>query len=63
MNMDKTFGFSIWVYLRSSVALFLLVLAFTPVLPAADLADRIDKLLAGSPAAEAAFWVGRSRVR
>ncbi|MGP8245665.1 MAG: D-alanyl-D-alanine carboxypeptidase/D-alanyl-D-alanine-endopeptidase [Bryobacteraceae bacterium] len=38
------------------MALFLLALAFAPALSAADLAGRIDKLLADSPAAEAAFW-------
>jgi D-alanyl-D-alanine carboxypeptidase/D-alanyl-D-alanine-endopeptidase (penicillin-binding protein 4) len=54
MNTDKTFGFNICVHLCSSAALFL-YFAFSPALSAADLAGRIDKLLADSPAA-AAFW-------
>ena len=52
LNTDKTFHFNIRVYLCSSVALFL-YLAFSPAISAADLAGRIDKLLAESPAA---FW-------
>jgi D-alanyl-D-alanine carboxypeptidase/D-alanyl-D-alanine-endopeptidase (penicillin-binding protein 4) len=51
MNTDKTFHFNIGVHLCSSVALFF-CLAPTPA-PAADLAGRIDKVLADSPAA---FW-------
>ena len=55
MNTDKAFCFNICLNLCSSVPLFL-YFAFLPALSAADLAGRIDKLLADSPAAAAAFW-------